>query len=121
MSVIKVTLELNDSEFPILNTLKKKDLEKYVLKIFKTGYMIHFPSNEVVNKQIEHEEIIERIENIKEEIKSEINNSDIGTKLNSLETMTILLFAMAEKEVFTTNSKISSNLNLELINIVFYR
>lgn len=86
MSLIKVTLELNDSEFPILNTLKKKDLEKYVLKIFKTGYMIHFPSNEVVNKQIEHEEIIERIENIKEEIKSEINNSDIGTKLNSLET-----------------------------------
>ena len=86
MVFIEVTLKLDEKEYPILNTLKKKDLDKTLHKIFKTGYQIHFPSIDKIEQQVEYNELIERIETIKDELKDELRNSEIGDKLNSLET-----------------------------------
>lgn len=85
MGFYEVTFRLNDTEFPFLKNLKKKELNKILLKIFSSGYQIHFPTNDKIEQQIEYQEIIEKIEYIKEEIKGEINNSEISDKINSLE------------------------------------
>ncbi len=86
MNFIEVTLKLDNKEYPMLNNFKKKELDKFLLKIFKTGYQIHFPPENKIEQQVEFNELIERIENIKEEIKDEINNSEITDKINSLES-----------------------------------
>jgi hypothetical protein len=86
MGQIDITLKLDDIEYPILKKLKKKELDKYLIKIFKTGYQIHFPSSGKQEQQVEYNELIERIETIKDELKDEINNSDISDKINLLES-----------------------------------
>ena len=86
MSLFEITLKLNENEYPMLKNLKKKELDKYLIKIFKTGYQIHFPSNDKIEQQLEYNELIERIETIKNELKDEINNSEISDKINSLES-----------------------------------
>jgi len=83
---IELTLKLDEKEYPMLNTFKKKELDKYILKIFKTGYQIHFPSTNKIEQQVEYNELIERIETIKDELKDEINNSEMSDKINSLES-----------------------------------
>jgi hypothetical protein len=83
---LNITFNLCEKEYPMLNTFKKKELDKYLIKIFKTGYQIHFPSNDKIEQQLEYNELIERIETIKHEIKDEINNSEISDKINCLES-----------------------------------
>jgi len=95
MVLIEFTLKLDEKEFPMLNNFKKKELDKYLLKIFKTGYQIHFPSNDKIEQQLEHNELLERIETIKEELKDQINNSEIGDKINSLETSLTKLIGLS--------------------------
>lgn len=85
MVLFEVALQLDDKEYPILSTLKKKDLEKILVKIFKTGYMIHFPSNDMVDMQVEYNEVLERINSMKDELKLMISNSEVSNKINSLE------------------------------------
>jgi len=85
MGLIEFSLKLDEKEYPMLNNFKKKELDKYLLKIFKTGYQIHFPSNDKIEQQLEYNELLERIETIKDELKDQINNSEIGDKINSLE------------------------------------
>lgn len=92
MSLIDIILKIDENEYPMLNNFKEKELDNYIMKIFKTGYQIHFPSNNKIEQQIEYNELIERIETIKYEIKDEINNSEIYNKINSLEsTLTKLI------------------------------
>ena len=95
MGFIEVTLTLDDKEFPMLKNFKKKELDKFLLKIFKTGYQIHFPPENKIEQQVEFNELIERIENIKEEIKDQINNSEITDKINSLETSLTKLIGLS--------------------------
>lgn len=95
MGFTEVTLTLDDKEYPMLNNFKKKELNKFLLKIFKTGYQIHFPPENKIEQQVEFNELIERIENIKDEIKDEINNSEITDKINSLETSLTKLIGLS--------------------------
>lgn len=83
---LNITLNLNENDYPILNNFKKEELDKYLIKIFKTGYQIHFPSKDKIEQQLEYNELIERIETIKDDLKDEINNSEISNKINSLES-----------------------------------
>jgi hypothetical protein len=115
MSFIEVTLSLDKKEYPMLNNLKKKELNNFLLKIFKTGYQIQFPPQNKIEQQVEFNEIIERIEKIKYEIKEEINNSEITNKINALESSLIKLIGLSSnsckkgnfgenvlEEIFTT-------------------
>ena len=95
MVLIDVILRLDDTEYPLLNNFKKKKLDKFLMKIFKTGYQIHFPSQNKIEQQVEYNELIERIETIKDEIKDEINNSEIGDKINSLESSLTKLIGLS--------------------------
>jgi len=95
MGLIEFSLKLDEKEYPMLNNFKKKELDKYLLKIFKTGYQIHFPSNDKIEQQIEHNELLERIETIKYELKDQINNSEIGDKINSLESSLTKLIGLS--------------------------
>jgi hypothetical protein len=95
MVLIEVTLRLDDNEYPLLNNFKKKKLDKFLIEIFKTGYQIHFPSQNKIEQQVEYNELIERIETIKYEIKDEINNSEIGDKINSLESSLTKLIGLS--------------------------
>jgi len=82
---IEINIKLNINEYPILNQFKKKELENQIYKIIKTGYNIYFPSVTEINNNIEYHEFIEHINNIKLDIKNEINTIDISNKINSLE------------------------------------
>lgn len=115
MGLIKITLELDDKEYPILNTLKKKELDKYLLKIFKTGYQIHFPSNDKIEQQFEHKELIERIETLKDELKDEINSSDINDKISSLESTLSKLIGIS------SNSCKKGNFGENLLEDIFQK
>lgn len=87
MVKIKITIELED--YPLLKSLKKNEQHKYINMILKKGYMILHPPpppQEELKHQVEYSELIERIDNSKNEIKEEINRSDILTKISSLET-----------------------------------
>ena len=95
MGFIEFTLKLDEKEYPMLNNFKKKELDKYLFKIFKTGYQIHFPSNDKIEQQLEHNELLERIETIKGELKDQINNSEIGDKINSLESSLTKLIGLS--------------------------
>lgn len=95
MGFIELTLKLDEKEYPMLNNFKKKELDKYLQKIFKTGYQIHFPSNDKIEQQLEYNELLERIETIKDELKDQINNSEIGDKINSLETSLTKLIGLS--------------------------
>jgi hypothetical protein len=85
MSSIEITLKLLEQDFPMLAKLKKKDMNKFIYRLIKTGYDIYFPSNDKVEKEIEHQEILEKINQLKDEMKEELANSDLETKINSLE------------------------------------
>jgi hypothetical protein len=95
MVLFEVTLNLDDKEYPMLNNFKKKELDKFLIKIFKTGYQIHFPSNDKIERQLEYNELIERIETIKDELKDEINNSEINDKIVSLESSLTKLIGLS--------------------------
>ena len=95
MVFIELTLKLDEKEYPMLNNFKKKELDRYILKLFKTGYQIHFPSNDKIEQQLEYNELLERIETVKDELKDQINNSEIGDKINSLENSLTKLIGLS--------------------------
>jgi uncharacterized transporter YbjL len=82
---MSITIKINENDFPMLKKLKKKDYDEYLLKIFKTGYTIHFPSNNLIEQQVEMKQLVERIETVKSDIIEEINNSEVSNKINLLE------------------------------------
>lgn len=63
-----ITLNINVKNFPVLQLMKKKDIDKLALEIFKTGYMIHFPNQDKVLENQEYEEIKNSIISLRKEI-----------------------------------------------------
>jgi len=113
MSYLEVSLKLDEKEYPMLINFKKKELGEYLLKIFKTGYQIHFPSSNKIEQQLEYNELIERIENIKHEIKGQISNSDLGDKINNLENSLTKLIGIS------SNSFKKGNFGENLLEEIF--
>ena len=85
MDTLEITLNLNKKDYPILANLNEREFEASIIKIFKSGYMIHFPSNDIIKQHVSQKQLIERINMIKEELKNEMKNSEITNKLQSLE------------------------------------
>ena len=70
---MKITLNIKDTDFPMLLNIKKNEITNTILKLLDTGYKIHFPDiNDITNKI--------------DILKKDINNNDINDKLISLET-----------------------------------
>ena len=58
MVLFDVVLRLDDAEYPQLNNFKKNKLDNILMKIFKSGYQIHFPSQDKIEQHIEYNEIM---------------------------------------------------------------
>ena len=93
--ILDISFKLDTKEFPMLKNFKKKELDDYLLKVFRTGYLIHFPPTNKIKQKIEYKELIERIETIKTELVDEINNSEVGDKINSLESSLTKLIGLS--------------------------
>jgi hypothetical protein len=79
MSSLEVSLKLNIKEFPILQSFKKKNLDKICMEIFRAGYKIHFPNNDERLANIEFEELKSSIDSLR----NEVIETDIIDKINA--------------------------------------
>lgn len=73
----EVSLKLSNKDYPMLQTIKKKDIDKLVLDIFRTGYMIYFPNKDKTLEKQEYEELRNSIVALREEI-ADSDLTDIG-------------------------------------------
>lgn len=62
------TFKINLDDYPRLKSLKKRDLEKSTLDIFKTGYRLCFPDKDETIKNKEFNEIKNNIETLRKQI-----------------------------------------------------
>lgn len=74
---LKITLTLNDIDYPMLKTIKKKDIKELALDIFNTGYTIYFPNKDKTLENQEYEYMKNSIVALREEI-ADANLIDIG-------------------------------------------
>ena len=74
---LKITLTLNDLDYPMLKTIKKKDIKELALDIFNTGYTIYFPNKDKTLENQEYEYMKNSIVALREEI-ADANLIDIG-------------------------------------------
>jgi hypothetical protein len=70
----EIILKVNTKDFLMLQTIKKKDMDKLLMDIFKTGYMIYFPNK---NKTLENQEY-EGLRNSIIALREEIADSDLS-------------------------------------------
>ena len=71
---MKITIDINPNEYPMLNNFNKETKDSIIQEIFKTGYNIHFPSINKIEENHQYHELL-----------TKINNTDISNKLSSLE------------------------------------
>lgn len=64
----EISIKINLDEYPRLKAMKKKDLDKSVLDIFNTGYIICFPDKDEAIKNKEYNEINKKIESLRKQI-----------------------------------------------------
>ena len=76
-----MNLKINIDEFPIIANMKKIEQKNIILELLRTGYKIHFPDKNQIINNTEYSEIIHKIEIIK----NEITNTEITSKISSLE------------------------------------
>ena len=72
---MKITIEINPEEYPMLDNFNKETKNSIIKEIFKTGYNIHFPSLNKIEENHQYHELL-----------SKINNPEISNKLSSLES-----------------------------------
>jgi hypothetical protein len=78
---IEIKLTIDKINYPILFQLKDDELNSISNKIFSLGYSILYPNVNINEKNIEYNEIINKIELLN----NNITNNNLGNKLTSLE------------------------------------
>ena len=74
---MSIEIKIDISKYPLLNTIKNENLENTINKLLKAGYDIYFPSENKIEKNIEYNQILEKIES---------KNQEFGSKMLNLET-----------------------------------
>lgn len=113
MAYIEINIKISKSDFPVLDTIKKKDLNKILLNIIQTGYDIHYPSVNKIENNIEYKELLYNIQSFKEEFKTQLNNSEIKEKMGLLETSLNKLIGLS------SNSSKKGNLAENILEDIF--
>lgn len=98
----EITLKLNNNDFPILQTIKKKDINKLILDIFHTGYKLYFPDKNKISEKQEYDELRHSIVSLREEI-AESDLSDIGD----------IIISKINEKIEPLNNSLSKLLGLE--------
>ena len=78
MENISVQLKFNVNDYPILNTINNHELDDFIMKIFNTGYHIHFPKYQIT----EHNQMMIKINELHDNIK----NLNIKEYITTLDT-----------------------------------
>ncbi len=78
MNKMEVSLNVNIKDYPILESIKKEDMEKMLSKIFNTGYKLLFPSNDVIISKSTDIDISDKITSLESNL-----NKLIGLSTNS--------------------------------------
>lgn len=78
MENISITLNLNTNDYPILNNINKDELDEFIMRIFNTGYHIHFPKYQIT----EHNHMMLKINELQDNIK----NLNIVEHIESLDS-----------------------------------
>jgi|UniRef100_A0A6C0ED09 hypothetical protein len=76
-----LNIKISIDDFPIIANMKKIEQKNKIIEILKTGYKIHFPDEKKIYNNNEYNDIIHKIEIIK----NEITNTDMSNKITSLE------------------------------------
>jgi hypothetical protein len=97
-----ITLKINIKDFPMLQTMKKKDMDKLLLDIFKTGYMIYFPNKDKTLEKQEYEELRNSILSLREEIAD-----------SDLSEMSDIIIAKINEKIEPLNDSLSKLLGLQ--------
>lgn len=104
---MEIIFNINDKDHKMLFSLKKRERESMINKIFKTGYNIYFPScNKDMNEQ---QEIVAIVESLR----SEFNNPLIGEKIDSLENSLGKLIGLSSNS--SKKGEIAENILEEII------
>jgi hypothetical protein len=85
-NIKNILIDIN--EYPLLVNFKDDLLLETINKLIKSGYDIHFPSQENIKSNIEYSNLIDHLNNIKEDIKNSFINSHdniLNEKISSLE------------------------------------
>lgn len=102
-----INININTEDFPILNNIKDEDINSLILKIFKTGYNIHFPSNINLENNIVFNKINDLEHNLNKLINISSNSSKKGSFTeNILEDIFVTRYGdiKYEKKNFTPHS-----------------
>ena len=80
-----LTLTISEEDYPQIFKLYKKDRDKKIEEVFKTGYNIHFPNVKDHNKQLEYHTLLKSIEDMKSVVSTDIYSSTgMDTRLEEL-------------------------------------
>ena len=74
---IEITLTLSNKDYPMLQAIKKKDINKLAMDIFHSGYMVYFPNKDKTLENQEYEYMKNSLVALREEI-ADSNLIDIG-------------------------------------------
>ncbi len=72
---MSLSLLINEEEYPQIFQIYKKDREKKIQEIFKTGYNIHFPNIQEESQKSEYHTILKSIEDMKQVVYNDGTNS----------------------------------------------
>ena len=80
-----LTLTISEEDYPQIFKLYKRDRDKKIEEIFKTGYNIHFPNVKDHNKQLEYHTILKSIEDMKNVVSTDsYSSSGMDSRLEEL-------------------------------------
>jgi hypothetical protein len=81
METITINLTFNKNDYPVLFQFKNEEINNTILKIFNVGYTLLYPILSTNEKTFEHQEIISKIESLK----NGFNNTELNNKIGSLD------------------------------------
>jgi hypothetical protein len=120
MNFINIKLKIDKNEFPIFTKLKHNEISEYCMKIFKTGYNIHFPSSDILLTNNDINKLSEKLDILKTDMK----NSNISNKLEELDTSLNKLIGISsnssKKGLFAENM-LENIINSRYGDIIFER
>ncbi len=77
---MEVSLKLNTKDYPILESIKKDEMDKILLKIFNTGYKILFPPNDNITTKTSDIDISDKITSLESNLSKLIGLSSNSSK-----------------------------------------
>jgi len=80
MNTLQHKLVIDKNKYPLLFTIKKKNLEQTIYKIFETGYKCLYPDNKNLDTNIQNYELVNKINTLETTLEKLIGLSSTSSK-----------------------------------------